>query len=235
MASPQRIYLDNAATSWPKPEAVYDAVTHYMRDIGAAAGRGAYQEAVEAEKIVERTRRQIAILLGAADPRNIIFTSNGSDGLNLALHGVVRPGDHVVTSVAEHNSVLRPLSELRDRRNVDVSYVPTDGSGLVDPGDFQAAMRPNTRLVALTHASNVTGAIMPIADVGKIAREHEAIFLVDAAQTLGHLSVDVASIHVDLLAGSGHKGLLGPPRHWPSLRAARRRKRTGVTTPRWNG
>lgn len=206
----ERIYLDNAATSWPKPETVYDAVTHYLRHIGASAGRSAYREAVDAERIVDDTRRHVARLVGAADANSIIFTSNGTDGLNLALYGVLRPGDHVVTSVVEHNSMLRPLAELRKRQNVDVSYIRTDGSGLIEPDDIRAAIRPNTRLIALAHASNVTGAILPLAEVGLIAREHGVLSLVDAAQTLGHLPVDVARLHVDLLAGSGHKGLLGP-------------------------
>ncbi len=210
MPEPERIYLDNAATSWPKPEAVYEAVDHYLRHVGASAGRSAYREAVMAERIVANTRQQVAKLVGAPDPNSIFFTFNGTDGLNLALHGTLRPGDHVVTSVVEHNSVLRPLSELRKQKNVDVSYIMADGSGLIDPADVRAALRPETRMIVLSHASNVTGAILPIAEVGLIARENEVLFLLDAAQTLGHLPIDVTKLGVDLLAGPGHKGLLGP-------------------------
>jgi cysteine desulfurase family protein len=205
-----RIYLDNAATSWPKPEAVYAAVDHYQREIGAPNGRSGYREAIEANAIVERARQGVAELIGADDPLQIIFGSNGTDVLNLAIRGIVRPGDHVVTTVCDHNSVLRPLRALREQAGVEVSYVPCDGAGLVSPDDVRAALRPDTRLVAVIHASNVTGAIQPIEAIGRIVRERGALFLVDAAQSLGHVPFDVSRIEVDLVAAPGHKGLLGP-------------------------
>ena len=205
-----RIYLDNAATTWPKPESVYAAVDRYQREIGAPNGRSGYREAIEANAIVERARQGVAELMGADDPLQIVFGSNGTDVLNLAIRGVVRPGDHVVTTVCDHNSVLRPLRALGEQAGVEVSYVPCNAEGLVSPDEVRAALRPNTRLVAVVHASNVTGAIQPIEAIGRIVREHGALFLVDAAQSLGHVPLDVSQFEVDLVAAPGHKGLLGP-------------------------
>lgn len=206
----RRIYLDNAATSWPKPEAVYAAVDHYQRELGATTARGAYREAEEVERRVWLTRRRLADFLGADDPARIIFTANGTESLNLAIHGLVRSGDHVVTSVVDHNSVLRPLRFLAERRAVQVDYVPCDGDGLIDPQSVERMLRPNTRLIALVHASNVTGALQPIEEVGRLAAEHGVFYLVDAAQSLGHLPLDVTRVGAHALAAPGHKGLLGP-------------------------
>jgi cysteine desulfurase family protein len=205
----QRIYLDNAATSFPKPPEVMDAVGRALRDEGAAEGRSATRAALRVHEVVARCRERAARLLGARNPERIAFTFNGTDSLNLALHGLLRPGDHVVTSAIEHNSVLRPLRDLRDR-GVEVSYVPADTEGRVDPDDMKRALRKNTRLVALVHVSNVTGTIQPIDQVGEMARAAGALFLVDAAQSAGHLPIDLSRSPIDLLAGPGHKGLLGP-------------------------
>src|SRR5438132_13007268 len=161
MSSHPRIYLDNAATSWPKPEAVYQAVERFQREIGAAAGRGSYAEALESGRLVEMARSGVARLIAAGDPRRIVFTFNGTDSLNLALHGFLAPGDHVVTTKAEHNSVLRPLRELEERGGVAVTRVDCDSAGQVDPDDVRTAIRTETKLVAVLHASNVTGAIQP--------------------------------------------------------------------------
>jgi cysteine desulfurase family protein len=204
-----RIYLDNAATSWPKPEAVYRAVEHYQRQLGAPAGRSSYSEASEVERMVGSCRKKIAGLIGVADPARIIFTLNGTDSLNQALHGVLRPGDHVVTTVCEHNSVLRPLRFLSER-GVTTTYVPCDGHGFIDPDGIRKAVTPKTRLIALIHVSNVTGAIQPAEAVGGIAAERGVLFLLDAAQSLGHVPINVASLGCHLLAAPGHKGLLGP-------------------------
>jgi cysteine desulfurase family protein len=205
-----RIYFDNAATSWPKPPAVYAAVEHAMQKLGAGAGRSPYAEATEATRSVEATRRACARLLGISEPPRLILTSGGTSALNLAIHGILRPGDHVVTTVVEHNSVLRPLTAWRDRGEITLTHVPCDGAGRVDPDDVRRAIEPKTRLIVLSHASNVTGAIQPVAQVAALAREHGIRTLVDAAQTAGHLPIDVAQLAVDLLATSGHKGLLGP-------------------------
>jgi cysteine desulfurase family protein len=210
MSATDRIYLDNAATTWPKPESVYEAVDRYQRDVGAPNGRSGYREALEANRIVERARQGVARLIGVDELAQIVFGCSGTDVLNLAIRGAVRPGDHVVTTVCDHNSVLRPLTALRESIGVAVHYVPCDEAGFVDPDDVRAALRPNTRLVAVVHASNVTGAIQPVEEIGRIARGHGALFLIDAAQSLGHVPIDVPRLEVDLLAAPGHKGLLGP-------------------------
>jgi len=210
MPPAHRIYLDNAATSFPKPEAVYNAVDDYNRRLGVAVGRSAYQQALEVQGVVDRCRKRAAELLGAKSLERIIFTFNGTDSLNLALHGLLETGDHVVTSTLEHNSVLRPLRELKIRRRVETTYVEADRTGRIEPAALRAAIRPNTKLIALLHASNVTGTVQPIADVGEIARQAGVVFLVDAAQSAGHLPIDLKDLPVDLLACPGHKGLLGP-------------------------
>lgn len=206
----ERIYLDNSATSWPKPEAVYEAVDQYMRENGGPNGRSGYREALEANRIIDEARQGVATLIGADDPRQVVFGYSGTDMLNLAIRGIVRPGDHVVTTVCDHNSVLRPLRMLRETAGVAVSYVPCDGEGLVSPDDVRQALRPQTRLVAVVHVSNVTGAMQPIDQIGRIVCDHPAMFLVDAAQSLGHVPIDVSQLDVDLLAAPAHKGLLGP-------------------------
>lgn len=210
MAKSRRIYLDNAATSWPKPEAVYAAVDRYQRELGAPAGRSVYRQAAEVERLVLDTRRQVAELIGAEDPSRVVFTANGTDALNLALHGLLRPGDHVVTTVAEHNSVLRPLRYLEDQRGVSVTRVRCNATGWVDTQDVREAITPRTRLIAMVHASNVTGALQPVEDVGRLARERGLLYLVDAAQSVGHVPVNVRWIGASVLATSGHKGLMGP-------------------------
>jgi cysteine desulfurase family protein len=207
---PPRIYLDNAATSWPKPEAVYAAVDDYQRRLGAPAGRGTYGEAAEVERLITTCRRDIAALIGAESHERIVFTLNGTDSLNLALHGMLRTGDHVVTTVCEHNSVLRPLAFLKQERDVSTTHLPCDGEGFVDPAAIAAAITPQTKLIALVHASNVTGAIQPAAEVGSIAKERGIPFLLDAAQSLGAVEIDVKTLGCQLLAAPGHKGLLGP-------------------------
>ena len=205
-----RVYLDNAATSFPKPMAVYDAVDRYQRSTGVSIGRGAYREAVESQRMLDRCRQRAAMLLGAESPQRIIFTYSGTDGLNMALVGLCRPGDHVVTSELEHNSVLRPLRWLSETRSVEVTRVSPRADGRIEPADARAVLRPNTRLVVIQHASNVTGVVQPIAEIGEIARANGSFVLIDAAQTAGHLPLDLSRLPVDVLACPGHKGLLGP-------------------------
>ncbi len=242
-----RIYLDHAATSWPKPELVYAAMDHYQRHLGAPAGRGAYAEAMQVQSTIAKCREKLARLIGVKTPDHIVFTQNGTDALNLAIHGLVRPGDHVIASAAEHNSVLRPLHHLRETKQVEVTYLPVDSHGRIDPADLQKAIRKETRLVALVHASNVTGAIQPAKEIGKIAREAGVYFLLDAAQSLGVVPLDAEQIGFDLLAAPGHKGLLGPlgmgllyvgaRRRRKSFPCAKEERGAGAmkSSSRWNG
>jgi len=210
MTPPGRIYLDNAATTFPKPEPVYAAVDSYNRTNGAAVGRGAYRSSVAVTGVVDRCRKRLADLLGAAGPDRFVFTFNCTDSLNLALYGLAEPGDHIITSAMDHNSVLRPLSELRRKLGIETTIVEADATGLVDPAAIRRSLRPNTKLICLVHASNVSGTIQPIADAGEIAHDSGALLLVDAAQTAGHIPINLRDLPVDLLAGPGHKGLLGP-------------------------
>lgn len=205
-----RIYLDNAATTWPKPQGVYDAVDHYQRALGAAVGRGGYVEAEEAGKAVEQARAKLANLIGAESPERIIFAFNGTDALNLAIHGTLEAGDHVVTTVVEHNSVLRPLRWLEDRGRIQVTRVDCDDRGFVQPCAIEEAIKSNTKLIVLIHASNVVGAIQPAKEIGEIAKKRGTLLLLDAAQTIGHIPVDVNELQADFVAAAGHKGLLGP-------------------------
>lgn len=206
----KRIYLDNAATSWPKPAEVYDAVDRWQRENGAPSGRGAYDSAAATDKLVLDARRAVAQLLGASEPNRIVFTLNGTDALHLAIQGLIKPGDHVVTTVVEHNSVLRPLRQLADGRGVAVAHVGCDAEGIVSAEKVIAALNSKTKFVVVAHASNVTGALQPISEIGAELQKRGVMFVVDAAQTLGEIPLSVDELHCDLLAAPGHKGLLGP-------------------------
>lgn len=204
------VYLDNAATSFPKPESVYQAVEYAMRQVGASPGRGGYQRSLEASRIMFRAREAVAGLFSIPDSSRIIFTHNATGALNLALHGTLLPGDHVITTSMEHNSLMRPLYSLRDA-GLELTIVQAGPDGMVNPDDIHSALRPNTRMIAVSHVSNVCGAIQPIGRIAAICHEAGAMFLVDAAQSAGYLKIDVVSEGIDLLAAPGHKGLLGPP------------------------
>ena len=206
----KRIYLDNAATSWPKHEEVYTAVDQYQREVGAAAGRGSYSSAYAASQIVAQARTALANFLNSPADSEIVFTFSGTDSLNLCILGTVKQGDKVVVTAAEHNSVLRPLSHLRQERGIEIEYVSCDEQGVADLDSAKKIITPGTSLVVASHASNVTGAIQPITELGEIANATGAKFLVDAAQTTGHLTIDLAKLPIDMLASSGHKGLMGP-------------------------
>ncbi len=206
-----RRYFDNAATSHPKPSGVARAVQRYFDEIHASAGRGAYREAVASGHVLDGGRDALRRLFGCSPADHVIFSLNGTDALNLAIKSVLRPGDHAVTTDMDHNSVLRPLAALAGRDNVAWTSVKADlRTTRVCPDDIVAALRPNTRLVAVNHASNVTGVIQPIDVIAETCRERGILFLVDAAQTAGHVPLDFGALPVDLLAFPGHKGLLGP-------------------------
>ena len=203
------IYMDNAATTWPKPPVVYRAVAGCMEKYGANPGRSGHKMAVQAGQILLYAREMLCELFHLGDPFQIIFTYNCTDSLNLAIKGSVAPGDHVVTTSMEHNAVVRPLKEM-EKQGLELTFVQCDMDGILDPDTIQKAIKPNTRLIVTTHASNVTGTILPIEEVGKIAREYGIPYLVDAAQTAGVLPIDLSALPVDLMAFPGHKGLLGP-------------------------
>lgn len=217
-AQPIRRYFDNAATSFPKPPAVAEAVFNCMTRNGAP-GRGVYAEAREAGRLIRVCRERINRLINGEHPDHVVFGLNTTDALNLAIKGVLeasrqrgRSRPHVVSTRMEHNSVLRPMNAEHERAGVEWTRVPVDPvSGLVDPADVIAAIRPDrTELVIVNHASNVTGTIQPVAEIGRACRERGVLFLVDGAQSLGHVPVDVRTMSIDLLAFPGHKGLLGP-------------------------
>ncbi|HLJ94618.1 MAG TPA: aminotransferase class V-fold PLP-dependent enzyme, partial [Gemmataceae bacterium] len=204
------IYLDNAATSFPKPEAVYQALDRFARQDLANPGRAGHKMALAAERALDDARHLLNQFFHGEGPERFIFTLNCTDALNMAFKGVLSEGDHVVTTDLEHNSVSRPLRALELAGQIALTRLHADGGGTVDPDDFRRAITPRTRLIALTHASNVLGTIQPIAAVGQIARENDLFFVVDAAQTAGVVPIDVQAQGVDLLAFPGHKALLGP-------------------------
>lgn len=203
------IYFDNAATSWPKPPGVAEAMVHFLNDVGANPGRSAHRLAVESGRIVYNAREAVAELFNAPDPLRVVFGHNVTEALNLALHGLLCPGDHVITSSMEHNSVMRPLRAL-EQQGVEVMVVRCSPQGFLDPADVEAVVQSNTVMIALNHASNVVGTLLPVAEVGRIARRHNLLLLVDAAQTGGAYPIDVQADSIDLLAFTGHKSLYGP-------------------------
>ena len=205
----EKLYLDNAATTFPKPPAVAQAVYDYMTGSGANINRGCYSAAYAVEEQVLETRQLLCELFHGPDCRNVVFTKNITESLNVLLKGFLRPGDHVLTSSMEHNAVMRPLVQM-EKAGVSFTRVPCDGQGRLDVDSLEHGLRPNTRLVVMTHASNVCGTVLPIARVGRFCLEHSLRFFVDSAQTAGVLEIDMAAAHIDALAFTGHKGLLGP-------------------------
>lgn len=204
------IYLDHAATSWPKPPAVVEAMVNALQQSGANPGRGSHRMAVQASRVLFGARKSIANLLGIHNANDISFTANTTEALNIAIQGWVRQGDHVIATMAEHNSVRRPLEYLRRTRCVEVDYVGVDQNGDVDLAQMQRLFKPNTRLVVCTHSSNLLGSILPIGEIALLAHKHKATLLVDAAQSAGILPLNVQQLEIDMLAFPGHKGLLGP-------------------------
>ncbi len=216
------IYLDNAATSWPKPPAMAEAITTYINSPNGNPGRGGHRASVNAARTVDTARQRLASLINAEDPSRLILAHSATDALNTAIHGAIdaacelpyfQPRPHVVTTVLEHNAVLRPLYALQHRKRIDLTLVTCDYQGFVDPDELIKACTPRTALLAVTHASNVLGTIQPIRDIAARLREKSphTLFLVDASQTVGHIPVDVQADLADLLAFPTHKALLGPP------------------------
>lgn len=203
------IYFDSAATSWPKPPEVWQAMEHFIKEVGASPGRAGHRRTVEANKIVDEARQLLADLFNINDYERIVFTLNATDALNLAIKGLLDPGDHVITSSMEHNSVTRPLHNI-ESYGVQVTKIKCNQQGQFELNEIERAIRPNTRAIVLTHASNVSGTIMPVQEVGRIAARSKLHFVMDAAQTAGLLDIDVKKFNVSVLTFPGHKSLLGP-------------------------
>lgn len=201
------MYLDNAATSWPKPETVYRAMDRFTREVGANPGRSGHRLSIAAGHVVLEAREAVAELLSIDDPLRVVFTSNVTVALNLALKGLLRPGDHAITTSVEHNSVIRPLRAL-EAQGIALTVVKCHPDGRLDPEAIELAIRPNTRLVVVNHASNVVGTVLPVQDIAAVTSRHNCRLVVDAAQTLGAHPVGVEG--VDILAFTGHKALYGP-------------------------
>lgn len=203
------IYFDNAATTFPKPEKVYKSMDDCMRVYCANPGRAGHKMAMQSARAVEGVRDLVAKLFNIADPMDVVYTFNATDSLNLALKGFLKSGDHVITTTMEHNSVLRPIMEL-ENIGVEHTFVEADSEGRIDPKDVEAAIKDNTKLIAIIHASNVTGTIIDIKAIGEIAQKNKIAYLVDASQSAGVYDIDVQAMNIDMLAMPGHKGLLGP-------------------------
>ena len=202
------IYLDNAATTMRKPQEVIDAITAVMCSMGNA-GRGVNEASLGAARTVYDTREKLAGFFGAEDARQIVFTMNSTESLNIAIKGILNPGDHVISTVLEHNSVLRPLYEM-EKKGVEVTFLGCDEKGTLDYADFDKAIKENTKAIVCTHGSNLTGNKVDVERIGEIAKKHDLLFVVDASQTAGVFPIDVQKMHIDILCFTGHKGLLGP-------------------------
>ena len=204
------IYLDNGATSYPKPEAVYAFMDEFYRNNGVSPGRSGYDLAIETGNIVENTRKALTDYFNGTNPSRLVFSANSTDALNLAICGLLEPGDHVITTTLEHNAVLRPLYHMSLYNGVEVDYVPFDEHGFVQPSDIEQKFQENTKLVVVNHASNVIGTVQPVKAIGKLCRESGITFLVDVSQTAGKLTIDIKDMNIDVIAFTGHKSLMGP-------------------------
>jgi cysteine desulfurase/selenocysteine lyase len=203
------IYFDNPATSWPKPPRVKEAMVKFMDKVGANPGRSGHLLSIEAARIIYEAREVLSVLFHVKDSSRLVFTLNATESINLALKGLLKPGDHVITSSMEHNSVMRPLRDL-EKKGIELTIVPCFRDGTLDPKEVEKRIQSTTRMIVLNHASNVTGTLLPIIAIGEIARAHNLLFLVDAAQTAGAFPIDVERDRIDLLAFTGHKSLYGP-------------------------
>ncbi|MDI6698036.1 MAG: aminotransferase class V-fold PLP-dependent enzyme [Candidatus Saccharicenans sp.] len=203
------IFLDNGATSYPKPEEVYRFMDYFYRNYGVNPGRSGYDLCLEAGDMVENTRKLLTEFFNGYDPDRLCFTYNSTDALNLTIFGLLEPGQHAITTTIEHNSVLRPLYHL-SLQGVEVDYVPFDSRGFVDPDDIKKKIKNNTRLVVINHASNVIGTVQPIKEIGRICREHGVLFAIDASQSAGKVPINMKEMNLDVVCFTGHKSLLGP-------------------------
>lgn len=205
------IYLDNAATAWPKPENVYQFMIDFYKRCGVNPGRSGFDLAIEAGNIVEDLRKRLTKFFGGDEdaPERLCFGYNATDALNIIINGILSPGDHIVTTNLEHNSVIRPINHQVRDGGVEATFVPFDSDGFVDPKDIKTAIRKNTRLVIVNHGSNVLGTIQPVAEIGRVCKEMNVLFAVDSSQTAGVFPIDMKEMNIDVLAFTGHKALMG--------------------------
>jgi cysteine desulfurase family protein len=205
------IYLDNAATAWPKPENVYNFMIESYRSCGVNPGRSGFDKAIEAGNIVEDLRKKLTTFFGGDEeaPERLCFSYNATDALNLIIQGMLAEGDHVVSTNVEHNSVIRPINHLVRDGGVEATYVPFDDYGFVDPDSIRSAIKPNTKMVIISHGSNVLGTVQPVAEIGKICREKNVLFAIDSSQTAGVIPINMKEMNIDILAFTGHKALMG--------------------------
>ncbi len=206
----RKIYLDNAATSWPKPAVVIEAMSHFLKEEGCNPGRGGYECSLEAGREILKTRETVAGFFGCYSPENVVFSQNVTQSLNFAFYGLLRKGDHVITSDLEHNAVWRPLKTMEKKGLISLSVYPFSRQDFAED-DFISLLTPQTRVVVLNHASNITGKIIPVPRVGAVLKERNPFFVVDTAQTAGSIPVDAQEAGIDITAFTGHKGLFGPP------------------------
>jgi cysteine desulfurase/selenocysteine lyase len=204
------IFLDNGATSFPKPEEVYTFMDNFYRNYGVNPGRSGYDLCMETGELVENTRKMMTEFFNGTDPDRLCFSYNSTDALNLIINGMLKQGDHALTTTLEHNSVLRPLYHLYKYNGVEVDHIPFDGMGFIDPDDFPKKFKKNTKLVIINHASNVIGTVQPIKEIGKHCRERAIPLAIDVSQSAGKIPIDIKDMNVDVVAFTGHKSLLGP-------------------------
>lgn len=204
------IYLDNSATSYPKPEVVYEYMDNFYRTKGVSPGRSGFDAAIETEEIVQNTRKMLCNLFNGDDYQRLTFSYNASDSLNMILMGLAEKGDHIITTMLEHNSVLRPLHHLELQGVAEITHIPFNKQGYVDPDDIKKAIKKNTKMVVVNHSSNVIGTVQPVMEIGKICKEAGVLFVLDASQSAGAIPIDMKAMGVDALAFTGHKCLMGP-------------------------
>lgn len=205
----KEIYFDNAATSFPKPKVVADAVYNYITSIGANINRGNYHSAHKTEEIVFETRKKISKFFGCENSENVVFTKNITESINLVLNGLLKNGDHVIATQMDHNAVLRPLNNLKETRDIEFSLASCDRDGYLCLFTLEKLIKDNTKAIIVPHASNVCGTIFPLKEIGEICKKHSILLIVDAAQTAGIVPIDMKEIGIDILTFTGHKGLLG--------------------------
>lgn len=205
-----KVYLDNGSTSFPKPKVVADSIYNYLTNVGGNPGRSNHPKSLAANRVLYDTREKICNFFNFNKAENVIFTNNITSSLNILLNGIIKPGDHVITSSMEHNSVIRPLYNLSQNSNIELDIAQANSQGITDVETIRKLIKPNTKLIVITHASNVTGSIQPIKQIGQLCKENNIYFILDSAQSAGVLNIDFNEFSLNALAFTGHKSLLGP-------------------------